>query len=228
MRHAALSTGFAVLDRALEIGGIPRSHITEIFGPIDSGKTALALQIVAAVQHSQGAAAWIDAENSFDPPFAAQLGVDLASLPVAKPATAEEALEMARRFTASGAVDLVVVDSAAALVPELEMAASFASPLQSLQGRLLGSELRKLSLAAMRSGAAVVFLNQLRIRLKGPAGAAEVSAGGPPLKLYASVRIGLAAAGRTVRFRILKNRLGTAFVTGDLSWRPGRGFVETP
>jgi recombination protein RecA len=224
----ALPTGFGVLDRALGVGGLPRGRITEIFGPANCGKTALALQAIAYGQQTGSAAAWIDAEHAFDPGFAGRLGVDLARLPVAEPASAEEALEMTRRLAASGAIDLVVVDSAAALVPRLELEAGIVAGSASLQSRVLGSELRRLLWVAHRSGVAVVFLNQTRTRLEASAGELETSAGGPSLKLHAAVRIVLATTGRTVRFRILKNALAAPFATGELQWHPGSGFAKGP
>lgn len=224
----ALPTGFAVLDRALGVGGFPRACITEIFGPSNCGKSALALQAIAHGQAMGSAAAWIDAEHAFDPGFATKLGVDLARLPVAEPASAEEALEMARRLAASGAIDLVVVDSAAALVPQIELEAGMVTGSASLQSRVLGSELRRLVGVARRTGVAFVFLNQTRTRLEATSGELETSAGGPSLKLHAAVRISLAASGRTVRFRILKNALAAPFTTGELEWHPGSGFTEGP
>jgi recombination protein RecA len=223
---AGLATGFASLDRALEIGGLPRGRITEIFGPPSCGKTALALQIVAHIDRSGGAAAWIDADHSFSPAFATQLGADVSRLPVATPDSAEQAGEIARRLLASCALDLVVIDSAAALVPEVEAAASIGP--SGLQSRVLGSELRKLAAAAARSGAAVLVLNQTRIHKDRVAGGVETSAGGPGLKLYAAARIAMAGAGRMVRWRIVKNSLGAAFVTGNLQWIEGIGFTEHP
>jgi recombination protein RecA len=222
----ALSTGFLSLDRALEIGGLPRGRITEIFGPPSCGKTALALQIVVHVQRSGGAAAWIDADHSLSPAFAAQLGADVSRMPVATPDSAEQAGEIARRFLASGALDLVVIDSAAALLPELETGAMMAP--SGLQSRVLGSEVRKLAGAAARSGASVLFLNQTRIQPYRAGGEQETSAGGPGLKLHAAARIAMAATGRRVRFRIVKNSLGAAFATGYLQWLEGAGFAERP
>jgi recombination protein RecA len=224
MSTAACPTGLRALDNALGIGGFPRGRIVEIFGPPNCGKTALALQTIAHLQRSGGAAAWIDAEHAFDPRFAAHLGVDLAGLPVAEPASAEEALEIARQFAASGAVDLVVVDSAAALVPKLELETGLGEA-GSLHSRVLASELRRLSWLAARASVCVVFLNQIRGRREAAAGELETSAGGPSLKLYAAVRIALSATGRTVRFRVLKNKLAAPFTTGELEWRPGAGFA---
>ncbi|PWU01097.1 MAG: hypothetical protein C5B51_23690 [Terriglobia bacterium] len=218
-------TGFATLDSALQIGGYPRGRITEIFGPENCGKTALALQAIARLQRYGGAAAWIDAEHAFHPQFAAQLGVSLAGLPVAEPATTEEALEIARRFACSGAVDLVVIDSAAALVPQLELETGLGGA-GSLHSRVLASELRRLAWLASRTAVCVIFLNQTRVRPASVPGELETSAGGPSLKLYAAVRIALSAAGRKVRFRVLKNRYAAAFTAGELEWRRGVGFEE--
>jgi recombination protein RecA len=221
----ALSTGFAGVDAALGIGGLPRGCIVEIFGPPSSGKSALALQFIANGQRQGTAAAWIDAEHAFDAAFAAGLGVDVERLPVAVPESAEEALEMARRFAASGAIDLVVVDSAAALVPRMELESGIGSAGGGLHSRVLGTELRRLASVATRSDACIVLLNQTRARLTSP-GEAETSAGGAPLKLYAAVRLALAASGRRVRFRILKNKLAAPFASGELEWHAGCGFQE--
>ena len=220
----ALSTGFPGLDEALGVGGLPRGLLVEIFGPPSCGKTALALQIAASAQRA-GDAAWIDAEHVFDASFASRLGVDVARLAVAQPATAEEALEMARRFTVSGAVSLVVIDSAAALIPELELQAGIGTAGVGLHGRVIGSELRRLSRVALRSDACVVILNQLRARMSGP-GEVEVSSGGPSLKLHSALRISLAATGRRVRFRVIKNQLAAPYAGGELEWRDGEGFAE--
>jgi recombination protein RecA len=149
-------------------------------------------------------------------------------MPVAEPASAEEALEMTRRLAASGAIELVVVDSAAALVPQIELEARIATDSASLQSRVLGSELRRLAAVVRRTGVAILFLNQTRTRLETSAGELETTAGGPSLKLHAAVRIAMAATGRTVRFRVLKNELAAPFTTGELQWRPGSGFVEGP
>lgn len=221
---AVLSTGFACLDRALGIGGLPAGRIVEIFGPPSAGKSALALQIIAHRQRSGGAAAWIDADHTFDAGFAAQLGVDVSALPVAVPGSTEEALQMARRFAASSAVDLVALDSVAALVPELEHETGIGQTGHALPGRVLGRELRPLAVAAARSGVCILLLNQTRARQAG-AGAGETSSGGPALKLHAAVRIVLAASGRRVRLRVLKNKLAAPFTVAELEWLPGSGLT---
>ena len=225
----AIPTGFAQLDRALGAGGLPRSHITELFGPSSSGKTTLLLQIIAHLQSSGLAAAWIDADRTFDPAYAAHLGVMVERLPVAQPEAAEQALEIARQLAGSGAVDLLVVDSAAALVPSLELEAGIGQSAHGLHSRVLASGLRKLASAVARTGAAVVFLNQTRWRPDESGWEAETSAGGPPLKLYAAVRIALfAAGGRQIGFRVLKNKVSEGSPEGRLEWRRGVGFAKSP
>lgn len=214
-----VATGFRALDESLGVGGLPRGRICEIFGPPSCGKTTLALQIVTQVQESGGAAAWIDADHSFDASYAAQLAVRLDSLPVARPDSAEEALEVTRQLALSGAVDLLVVDSAAALVPRMELETSLGESSPGMQSRVLSSGLRKLAAAIARTGAAILFLNQARGN--------DGSAGGPGLKLSSSVRILLEPAGRTgVRFRTVKNKTAGAFAGGALRWRSGVGFSK--
>jgi recombination protein RecA len=224
-----LPTGFASLDAALGAGGFPRTRLTELFGPAGCGKTTLALQAAAHAQQCGFTAAWIDAEHVFDAAYAARLGVSLERLPLAQPASAEQAMEIVRRLAASGAVDLVVIDSAAALVPSLELETGLSDSRGGLQSRVLASGLRKLAAAVARTSTSVVFLNQARSRPQASGGEAETSAGGPPLKLYAAVRIALAPAGQNrVRFRILKNKVGEPFAEGYLAWSRGGGFAKSP
>ena len=224
----ALPTGFAALDAALGTGGLPRGCLVELFGP-SCGKTTLALQVAAHLQKRGSTAAWIDADHAFDPLYAVRLGVALERLPVVEPESAEEALDIARRLALSGAVDLLVVDSAAALVPSLELETGIGVSGPGLHGRVLASGLRRLAMAVTKAGASVLFLNQTRGRPEPSGGEAETSAGGPPLKLYAAVRIALGPAGeRRVRFRVLKNKVATAFAEGALKWKPGLGFAESP
>lgn len=225
----AVATGFATLDRALGSGGLPRGRIVELFGPSSSGKTTLLLQVIAHLQSNGLAAAWIDADRSFDPAYAAQLGVVVEGLPVAQPDAAEQALEMARQLAESGAVDLLVVDSAAALVPSLELQAGIGQSAAGLHSRVLASGLRKLSTTAAKTGTCVVFLNQTRSRPEASGGESETSAGGPPLKLYAAVRIALfGAGGRQLGFRVLKNKVSEGSPEGRLEWRRGGGFAKSP
>jgi recombination protein RecA len=223
----AIPTGFPALDQALGAGGFPRSAISEVFGPPSSGKTTLALQWVAHLQAGALAAAWIDADHTFDPTYAAALGVSLDGLPLACPESAEEALEMARSLALSGAVDAVIVDSAAALAPQIELGAGVSGP--GLQSRVIASGLKALARAMSRSDAALLFLNQTRSRMNPSQGEPETSAGGPSLKLYAALRLVLDPVhGRTVRFRTLKDKASAAFREGALRLGGGLGFANTP
>ena len=220
----ALPTGFAALDAALA-GGLPRSTIVELFGPSSSGKTTLALQIVAHAQRNRATAAWIDAEHVFDAPYAAGVGVMVAEMPLVQPESAEQALEIACKLAGSNAVDLLVVDSAAALVPRLELESAIGDSGEGLHTRVLAAGLRKLAQMAARSGAVAIFLNQTRSR----GGDEQASAGGPPLKLYAGVRISLdAQTGDFVGFRVLKNRLAAPFREGRLRRAASGEFTASP
>ncbi len=214
-RVARILTGFPTLDAALE-GGLPRGSLTEIAGGPASGKSTLALSIVARAQQDGLSAAWIDAERVFDPAYAARTGVSLERLPVARPDTAEESLEIARRLAASGGIELLVLDSVAALTPALELEIGLGEGGPGLQARVLASGFRRLALAAARTETAVLVLNQ--IRSSGGESAAESSAGGPPVKLYAAVRIVLdvSESPARVRFRILRSKLSAGARTGEL------------
>jgi recombination protein RecA len=221
--RGVMATGFAVLDAALG-GGLPRSAISELFGPSSSGKTTLALQIAAHAQKNKETAAWIDAEHVFEASYAASLGVDVAGMPLAQPESAEQALEIACKLANSSAVDLLIVDSAAALVPQLELQSAIGESGEGLHSRVLASGLRKLVHIVSASGTAVLFLNQTRSR----GGDEEASAGGPPLKLFASVRVALdAEKGEYVGFRILKNKAAAAFREGRLRRARSGEFVES-
>jgi recombination protein RecA len=223
-----ITTGFPSLDRALGGSGLSRGTIVEIFGPASSGKTTLALQIVSHAMAKGGSAAWIDAEHVFDPAQALRLGVPVERVPIARPDSAEQALEIARQLAGSGVLDLLVIDSAAALVPQLELETGLGENSPGLQSRVLASGLRRLAATAARAGTVILVLNQTRGRAGAPADD-EVSAGGPPLKLYAAVRIVLDPAhGNRVRFRMLKNKGGAAFVEGKLRWEGGSKFAECP
>jgi len=222
---SVVSSGFPALDAALG-GGFPRRRMVELFGPPSSGKTTLALQAVAHLQKDGLGAAWIDADGTFDAAWAGALGVDLARLAVARPAWAEQALEIARQLVLTGAVDLVVIDSAAALVPKLELDTPLGESGPGLQSRIVASGLRRLASALARAEAAALFLNQTRGRPDAEGGE-ETSAGGPPLKLRAAARISLDAAGHAgVRFRVLKNRPAAAFAGGELAWNGEIGFAK--
>lgn len=222
---SGIPTGFATLDHAIGMDGLPRGHIVEISGPAGCGKTTLLLQIAARVQRAGLTVAWIDADHNLDAAWAAQFGVDASSMPLAQPDSAEEALEIARTLAASGAVDLVVIDSAAALVPRLEMSLGVGSA-PGLQSRVMATGLRKLAQSLARSSTCVVFLNQMRNRVEA---GGETSAGCPPLKLHASVRIMLApAGGQRLAIRTVKNKVAIAAAGPELEWRRGTGFAESP
>jgi recombination protein RecA len=224
---AIIPTGFAALDAALGNGGLPLGAIAEIFGASGSGKTTLALQMVARAQAGGAGAAWIDVDRTFDQTYAAGLGVALDRLAVVMPESAEEAFEMAVKLAASQAISLLVVDSAAALVPAIELDMAIGTGGAGLHGRVLAAGLQKLAVAVIRSGVALVFLNQTRSRMD-VIGDADTSAGGAALKLYAAVRIALEPAGTgSVRFRVLKNKPGVVYGRGELRWKPGAGFAET-
>jgi recombination protein RecA len=226
--RAVLPTGFAALDGALD-GGLPRGAIVEMFGAPSTGKTTLALQIAARVQADGATAAWIDAEHVFDAPYASRLGVRVGEMPLAQPASAEQALEIASQLAGSGAVDLLIVDSAAALVPRLELESGLGGGGQGLHSRVLASGLRKLARVAGHSGAVVVFLNQTRSRKQASGGDEETSAGGPPLKMYASLRLVLdSQPGGRVSFRVLKNKVAGAFREGELRRGGGGEFAKSP
>src|SRR5947209_5872403 len=203
---APLTTGFPELDAAIG-GGLPRGAIVEIFGPASCGKSTIALQIAAHLQQSGGAAAWIDAEHAFDVALAKRAGVAVERLPIAQPESAEQALEIARKLASSAAVDLVVVDSAAALVPQVELETAVGHSGHSLQSRALASGLRRMAQDLQRTGTVLLFLNQTR-----GGDDFESAAGGPALKLFAAVRVAVrAGADRRMRFRVLKNKAGEAF-----------------
>jgi recombination protein RecA len=221
-------SGFRALDNALG-RGFPRGHMVEIFGPSGCGKTTLAIQCVAHAQKHGLTAAWLDADHTFDPGYAARLGADMEHMPFAQPASAEQGMEIARTLAASGAVDLVVVDSAAALVPHLELETGIGADAPGLHSRVLASCLRKLRHTLAHSGACVVFLNQMRNRPEASTGESETSAGGVPLKLFASVRIALTpTAGARLVLRPRKNKVAESTAECALERRRGAGFVESP
>ena len=222
-----LDTGLGALNQALG-GGLPRSRIVEFFGPAGSGKTTLALQCIAHLQRSSLNAAFIDADQTFDASYAYSLGVDAVRLPLVQPTSAEQAMGIARTLAESGAVDLIVVDSAAALAPRLEVEAGISEAIPRLQTRVLSNELRKLSIALRRGDACALFLNQMRSRPDRGPGEAETSAGGPPLKLFAAVRIAMLPSGSKLRLRVVKNSAAAGIAGRELEWRRGAGFCSPP
>jgi recombination protein RecA len=212
-----LPTGLPEFDSALG-GGLPRGRMVEIFGPSGSGKTALALHIVSHLQSSGGAAAWIDADCTFDPAFAAAHAVKLDGFPVTQPESTEDAIAMVRRLAESGAVELIVVDSVAALSPSLEVEAGIGSQSPGLYARVLASGLRTLAAVARRCGTVLLLLNQSR-----EDGASSL--GGAPLKLHSSVRIGLSIAGERLCFRIVKNKVAGGGAQGEIKLETGPEFA---
>lgn len=221
-----IATGIPTLDEALA-GGLPRGAITELYGPSSCGKTTMALRIAAQTQRAGSSVAWIDADRAFDPDYAARTGVAVERLVIIQPDSAEQALSIAYRLAASAAIDLLIVDSAAALVPELELHTDIGVQSEGLQARVMASGLRRLDAALRRFRTAALVLNQTRTFLLAD-GPAERSAGGPPLKHHAALRIALtpATAGRS-RFRIVKSRVTKAFSEGDLTPATSRELAKT-
>ncbi|HJU72609.1 MAG TPA: recombinase RecA [Gemmatimonadaceae bacterium] len=221
VRVEAISTGAINLDAAIGIGGIPRGRVTEIFGPESSGKTTLCLHVVANAQRTGGVAAFIDAEHALDIDYAKKLGVDIENLLVSQPDTGEQALEICEILVRSGAVDVVVVDSVAALVPRAEIEGDMGDAHVGLQARLMSQALRKLTGAIARSRTAVVFINQLREKIGVMFGNPETTTGGKALKFYASLRLDIRrlgpvkekeeVIGSQVRVKVVKNKIAPPF-----------------
>jgi len=220
-----ISTGAISLDIALGLGGIPRGRITEIFGPESSGKTTLALHIIAEAQKAGGIAAYIDVEHALDPVYSGHLGVNIDDMLISQPDTGEQALEICEALVRSSAVDVIVIDSVAALVPRAEIEGEMGDSQVALQARLMSQALRKLAVAIGKSGTAVIFINQLREKVGIVFGNPEVTPGGRALKFYASVRIDLRrtdtikqgeeAIGTRVKARVVKNKVAPPFRTAE-------------
>jgi recombination protein RecA len=221
VRLDAISTGAINLDAAIGVGGIPRGRVTEIFGPESSGKTTLALSVVANAQRLGGAAAYIDAEHALDVEYAKKLGVDIDNLLVSQPDTGEQGLEITEILVRSGAVDIVVIDSVAALVPKAEIEGEMGDSHMGLQARLMSQALRKLAGAINRSRTSVIFINQLREKIGVMFGNPETTTGGRALKFYASVRLDVrriaavkereVVIGNHVRVKVVKNKVAPPF-----------------
>jgi recombination protein RecA len=221
----AIPSGSLALDLALGIGGIPKGRITEIFGPESSGKTTLAQHIIAEAQKLGGTVAYIDAEHALDPSYAANCGVNVDDLLISQPDTGEQALEITEALVRSGAVDVIVIDSVAALVPQAEIEGQMGDAHVGLQARLMSQALRKLAAAIGKAGTAVVFINQLREKVGIVFGNPEVTPGGRALKFYSSVRIDLrrietlkqgdVAIGNMVRAKVVKNKIAPPFKTAQ-------------